>query len=118
MEKISVADTLDAVVTQLRAGGVPADVEPARVRVPGAWVTATQYEHGLLGGGGTATVEIYLVVNERPGGTAWRALDSLYRKALLAGVIPTEPTRTNEAVQLQGPQPLPAFVITTTIENC
>ena len=86
--------------------------------VPGAWVTATQYEHGLLGGGGTATVEIYLVVNERPGGTAWRALDSLYRKALLAGVIPTEPTRTNEAVQLQGPQPLPAFVITTTIENC
>lgn len=118
MHRITVSAALDHIVDVLRAAKIAADVEPAKVRVPGAWVTATQYAHTLMGGGGPVTVEIYLVVNDRPGSIAWRELDKLFARALEAGITPTEPTRTNEAIQLQGPHPLPAYVITTTVENC
>lgn len=118
MHRPTVSAALDHVVSLLRDAKIAADVEPAKVRVPGAWVTATQYAHTLMGGGGEVTVEIYLVVNDRPGPVAWRELDKLFSRALEAGISPSEPTRTNEAIQLQGPHPLPAYVITTTVENC
>ena len=110
---LHIDQALQDVVTALRAKGVKANVDPAMVDLPGAWVTATQGAHVLMCGGVQLTVEIYLVVADKRVGQAWAELSALLDKAHTA-VDPTEPTQLNEAIQLQGPHPLPCFKITTT----
>ena len=114
---IDVKAVLDEIVTELRDAGVRANIDPQKVHLPGAWVTGTQIEHNILGGGATVTVEVWLVSPDRPDGEVWRVLSGMYDQAQRA-VDPTEPTRTNEALKLSDAQPMPAFVITTTREIC
>lgn len=116
---IDVKAVLDEIVTELRDNGVRANVDPQKVgaALPAAWVTATQIDHNILGGGATITVEVWLIAPDRHDGEIWRTLSALYAKAQHA-VDPTEPTRTNEALKLSDAQPMPAFVITTTRETC
>lgn len=114
---IDVAQHLETVVSELRRVGVRASTDPAKVQLPGAWVSATQIDHNRLCGGGEITVSVYLIAQDRPAPIAHGILSGLLAKAL--GVIdPTEPTATGEAVVLsQSSQPLPAYRMTTTIET-
>ncbi|MFJ1461003.1 hypothetical protein [Nocardia sp. N2S4-5] len=113
-----VSETMTEIVDTLRAQGIRANLDPAKLNPPCAWVQPTQIEHTLLGGGVVLTVAVWLIATDRPPDITHAALSALLSRALVV-LEPTEPTVINEAITLtQSGQPLPAYRITTTREIC
>lgn len=54
-------DALAALADDLTDAGIPADIDPARVTVPGAWVEATELHPLTLAGDFEARVNVHLV---------------------------------------------------------
>ncbi|MFC8387050.1 hypothetical protein [Nocardia sp. NPDC057272] len=116
MIAVDVVGAAEAIVDRLRAQGMRANVDPAKLTPPCAWVSVTGVDHAYLGGCGVATVTVWLITTDRPPAIAHKALGELLGQAL-AVIDPTEQTATNEAITLtQSSQPLPAYRMTTTTE--
>jgi hypothetical protein len=102
---------------ELTAAGVPASVERAKVRTPGAWISPQTRDVTRLDGSGTAQVDVILVVGDHGEATALAALDDLLDKVL--GISPplavTEPVDTAYALTLTA-SPLPAFRVPVELD--
>ncbi|WP_330182821.1 hypothetical protein OHB26_03660 [Nocardia sp. NBC_01503] len=115
---IDVAALLDIVVSQLRAAGIRASVDPRDLNPPCAWVAARTVAHDLLGGGGTVTADIYLIAPNIGVPQALKTLTGLLDQALTV-IAPDADTSLSERVPLpSGGDPLPAFRITVDLETC
>lgn len=121
MPDLSLTAALRALVEQLSAVGVPAAVDPDRVPVPGAWVTARELSRPTLAGAWEATVNVWLIVADSEDTDALRALELLLGAALDVLAVDTVGGDSIDlAATLVLPHTpgtaLPAFRITTTID--
>ncbi|MBF6085296.1 hypothetical protein IU485_28405 [Nocardia cyriacigeorgica] len=115
---IDVAGVLDQVVATLAAGGVRASVDPRNLNPPCAWVVGRSVAHDLLGGGGTVTVNVYLIAPDAGTPQAWRTLTELLNDTL-AVLDPDADTELSESITLPGGGgPVPAFLVSVDIESC
>ena len=106
----------DALAAELTAAGVRTSVERAKVTTPGAWLYPREVEITTLDGGGTALVDLVLVVGDHGDRTALSGLEDLLELALTVEAVDlAEPVDTSYALTLTGP-PLPAFRIATHID--
>ena len=105
-------DACRGLAADLTAAGVPADVERAKVRVPGAWIAPQSIDVTTLGGDGTARINIVLVVADNGDLSSHIALAGLLDKCLSTPVslVPAEPVDTGWAFVLPHSQtPMPAY---------
>lgn len=108
-------DATDQIVEDLAGVGITATIDPAEIEVPGAWVTAREVDDFTIGGGGTVTVDVYLIAPDVMPRDAMDMLSSLGMQAL--AVLDVEQMTTNDSIQLpDGGRPKPAFRITTKVE--
>jgi hypothetical protein len=105
----------DQLVADLTAAGVRATLNRSQVNTPGAWVVPTAVEITTLGGGGTASVDVVLVVGDTGDRTALTQLDELLDKVLDLDLAFTAPVDTTYALVLTGP-PLPAFRVPVALD--
>ena len=112
MNLVSAADHVQAA---LETVDIPADVDPAAVTVPGAWIAVREVDAFTIGGGGTVVVDVYLISPDTMPRDALSILGDLAGLAL--SVLDVETMTTNEALQLpDGGRPMPAFKLTTKVE--
>lgn len=107
-----VRDVLQAVVDWLRSeGGLSADLDPAKVNLPGVWVAVGPIAPDLLDGNGHVTPLLYLVV---PDGLAPDVLTMLDRLLgdVLALVDVEGDVRPQSVIMPDGPGTKPAYLVT------
>lgn len=108
---------LDRLAASLTAAGVPTAVDPRNLNPPCAWVTGkTMSSPHFLCGSGLITADVYLIVPDSGTPTALDALDVLLDKALTV-VTAEGDISLSESVALPTGAPLPAYKITTEIED-
>jgi len=108
----AVRDLAVALRAELAGAGIPTDLDPGAVPVPGAWLSIRQVTPLTLGEGWEVRFHLYLVVPDAGALEAWDGLSGLLDKALTV-VEPDEPINTSTAITLPHTptQPLPAVLI-------
>jgi hypothetical protein len=99
----------------LTAAGIPASVERAKVRTPGAWISPQTRDITTLDGSGSAAVDVILVVGDHGELTSLKALDEMADKVVALGLALTEPVDTAYALTLTS-SPLPAFRVPVELD--
>lgn len=101
-------DPLVALVASLNAAGVRANLDPANLNLPGAWVTVEQIAPLTLAGNLELAAVVYLINPDTDYARAYPALASLYN--LVATVLTPDGPVVPQGVVMPGdPTPLPAL---------
>lgn len=112
---MNITGTLQDLVDALQAADVAADLEAAKVRAPGVWVTLDRLPASgyTLGRGGIVRARLFLIVQERDARRSLDALQALYDQ--VEAVV--DPTSDVELSTLDLPERpgLPAFMFTTDL---
>lgn len=110
---VLLADLVDS----LTAAGLRATIDPRDVNAPAVWVSPRQIAHDILSGG-TVTVDLWLIAPDNGIPAALAVLADML-DTVLSVVDPDAPTSLAESLALPDtPAPLPAFRVTTELENC
>lgn len=105
---------LQGLVEALRAADVQADLDAAKVKLPGVWVSVDRLLDWTLSGGGMIRARLFVVVADRDDRRVLEALDDIC--ALVFDVV--DPMSDVETTNLQlpnGGQPRPALTFTHDI---
>lgn len=107
------------VTAALAAAGVERVTTDARdLNPPGVWVSPRVLAHDLLGGGGTVTLDLWLVAPDTGTPQALATLSDLLA-LVLAAVDPDADTDLAQSVTTpNGSGPLPAWRVTLDVESC
>lgn len=112
---MNITATLQDLVDALQAADISADLEAARVRTPGVWVTLDRLPASgyTLGRGGIVRARLFLVVGEKDAHRSLEALQGLYDQ--VEAVV--DPASDVEAAALDLPDRpgLPALLFTTDL---
>lgn len=101
---------VEQLVTLLRGAGVRADVDPAKVNLPGAWVTVESIRTITVDGDIQLECAVFLIVGDTGYARAYAKLADLFN--LTATVMMADGPVTPEGVVLPGSStPLPALRI-------
>lgn len=113
---VDLGAAITAAVTMLRNAGLNADADPAKVRVPGVWVTLDTVDVNRLTDDVVDLRLLLLLV--APSRDASRSLTSLGDLlATVVSVMPPTDTVTAEAVTLpDSPVPLPALAVPVELQ--
>lgn len=106
-------EALEDLAQQLTAAGIPADIDPARVPVPGAWVAAEEMQVVTLDGTQQLHVDVHLIVPDNGTRAALEQLQTMLATAL--SVIDPRAAVTLDATVKTPGGVLPAFTIPTVI---
>lgn len=105
---------LENLAARLTAAGVPAETDPTRLAVPGAWVTVDTLNAELLCGDFTMTAAVYLLAKDNGHDAAVATLATMLDT--LTEVMPAMTTAVPDSVAIPGHSgPLPALRITAPI---
>jgi hypothetical protein len=106
-----VGATLQALVDALVDGGLQADLDPAKVNLPGVWVSVGLIRPELLDGSGTVEARLNLISRDLPYPATLEALDGLLAQVL--DLVDTEGDVIPESVVMpDGPASLPSYRVT------
>jgi hypothetical protein len=113
---MALREELTALVDALRAGGVPADLDPQNITPPAVWVQLESIAHTLLSGGTVLRCRLYLIVGDAPAATVLDTIDALLGSVLDVVTPNTDTDTTTEVVALpDNPTPLPALRLTVDL---
>ncbi len=109
---------LDELVDLIDEAGLRVTIDPRNVNPPAVWISPRQITHDILAGGGTLTVDLWLIAPDNGTPAAMKILSEMLT-AVLSVVDPDAPTSLAESLALPDtPAPLPAWRVTTELETC
>lgn len=115
---MNIAGLATELVATLKGAGLRAAVDPRDLNPPCVWVSPRSVAHDLLGGGGTVTFDLLLIVADNGAASALTALTGLLDQVLTV-VDPDADTVLSDTVTLpNGSAPLPAFRVAVDLETC
>lgn len=101
---------LQALVDQLRAAGLSADLDPAELSLPGCWVALDQLATATLAGQLRLSCTVYLIAPDTDPRRALDALGPMY-DTVTDVLTPDGPVVTQGVVMPADPTPLPALAV-------
>lgn len=102
-------EPVQQLVQLLRGAGVRADTDPAKLNLPGAWVTVEDIRPLTLGGQLQLAAVVYLIVGDTDYSRAYTQLAALYNKVVPGQLTPDGPVIAQGVVMPGNPTPLPAL---------